>query len=68
MHEAESESEFVLTGEREISCGEATWRGRAGLFVLVPPRTPHTMRTLGEAPSRWLHFFSPAGSSSSASV
>jgi quercetin dioxygenase-like cupin family protein len=61
VHEAEAESEYVLTGEREISCENETWRGGPGLFAVVPPRARHTMRTLGDAPSRWLHFFSPAG-------
>jgi quercetin dioxygenase-like cupin family protein len=61
VHEVEAESEYVLTGEREISCEDETWHGGRGLFVVVPPRARHTMRTLGEAPSRWLHFFSPAG-------
>ena len=61
VHEAESESEYVVSGEREISCGDETWRGSAGLFVLVPPRMRHTIRTVNDAPSRWLHFFAPAG-------
>jgi quercetin dioxygenase-like cupin family protein len=61
VHEVEAESEYVLTGEREISCEDETWNGGPGLFVVVPPRARHTMRTLGDAPSRWLHFFSPAG-------
>ncbi|HEV8534506.1 MAG TPA: cupin domain-containing protein [Candidatus Limnocylindria bacterium] len=60
-HEDQDESEFVLTGEREISCGAEQWRGGRGLFVIAPPRTRHTMRTLGNESSRWLHFFSPAG-------
>src|SRR5207245_1387819 len=61
VHEAESESEYVVSGEREISCGDETLRGSAGLFVLVPPRMRHTIRTVNDAPSRWLHFFAPAG-------
>ena len=60
-HEDHDESEYVVTGEREILAADQCWRGGSGLFVLAPRRTLHTMRTVGAASSRWLHFFSPAG-------
>jgi uncharacterized cupin superfamily protein len=60
-HEEHDESEYVVTGEREILVDAQRWRGGAGMFVLAPRRSLHTMRTVGSAASRWLHFFSPAG-------
>jgi quercetin dioxygenase-like cupin family protein len=60
-HETYAESEFVLTGEREILVDDHGWTGGPGLFVIAPPRCRHTMRTVGDAKSRWLHFFSPGG-------
>jgi quercetin dioxygenase-like cupin family protein len=60
-HEEHDESEYVLTGEREILVDDQRWQGGPGLFVLAPRRRLHTMRTIGPQPSRWLHFFSPAG-------
>jgi mannose-6-phosphate isomerase-like protein (cupin superfamily) len=60
-HESWAEAEFVLTGQREIVVDGKRWAGGPGLFVMSPPRTRHLMRTAGTAPSRWLHFFSPAG-------
>ena len=60
-HEEHDESEYVLTGEREIRVDDQRWQGGPGLFVLAPRRRVHTMRTIGPHPSLWLHFFSPAG-------
>ncbi len=37
------------------------WEVGAGFFALAPRHARHGMRTVGSAPARWLHFFSPAG-------
>ena len=59
-HAAYEESEYVLSGTREIVVEEQQWHAQAGFFALAPRHAQHGMRTIGSAPSRWLHFFSPA--------
>jgi quercetin dioxygenase-like cupin family protein len=59
-HAAYDESEYVLTGTREIVIEGQRWQAEAGFFALAPRHARHGMRTVGSAPSRWLHFFSPA--------
>src|SRR5215216_5341191 len=41
-HEEHDESEYVLTGEREILIDKQRWQGGSGLFVLSPRRSVHT--------------------------
>jgi len=60
-HTAYDESEYVLSGTREIVIEDQRWEIGAGFFALAPRHTRHGMRTVGSAPARWLHFFSPAG-------
>jgi len=60
-HARYDESEYVLTGEREIAVENQRWHAAPGFFALAPRHARHGMRTVGSAPSRWLHFFSPAG-------
>jgi quercetin dioxygenase-like cupin family protein len=59
-HAAYEESEYVLSGTREIVVEGPQWHAESGFFVIAPRRAQHGMRTIGSAPSRWLHFFSPA--------
>jgi len=59
-HTAYDESEYVLSGTREIVIEDQRWEAGAGFFALAPRHTRHGMRTVGSAPARWLHFFSPA--------
>jgi quercetin dioxygenase-like cupin family protein len=59
-HSRYDESEYVLTGSRDIVVGEQRWDASSGFFALAPRHARHAMRTIGAAPSRWLHFFSPA--------
>jgi quercetin dioxygenase-like cupin family protein len=60
-HSAYDESEYVLSGTREITIQEQRWTRGPGFFALAPRHARHGMRTIGAASSRWLHFFSPAG-------
>jgi quercetin dioxygenase-like cupin family protein len=60
-HTAYDESEYVLSGTREIVIEDQRWQVGAGFFALAPRRARHGMRTVGSAAARWLHFFSPAG-------
>lgn len=60
-HTAYEESEYVLSGAREIVIGDQRWEASDGFFALAPRHARHGMRTVGSAPARWLHFFSPAG-------
>jgi quercetin dioxygenase-like cupin family protein len=60
-HTAYEESEYVLSGSREIVIEDQRWKVGGGFFALAPRRARHGMRTVGSAPARWLHFFSPAG-------
>jgi quercetin dioxygenase-like cupin family protein len=60
-HARYDESEYVLSGTREIVVEDQRWHATSGFFALAPRHARHGMRTLGSAPSRWLHFFSPAG-------
>jgi mannose-6-phosphate isomerase-like protein (cupin superfamily) len=59
-HAVCEESEYVLTGRREIVVGEHKWQASPGFFALAPRHARHGMRTTGAEKSRWLHFFSPA--------
>ena len=59
-HARYDESEYVLTGNREIVVEEHRWDATSGFFALAPRHARHGMRTAGSTPSRWLHFFSPA--------
>jgi quercetin dioxygenase-like cupin family protein len=59
-HAAYEESEYVLTGRREIVVGGEHWQAPPGFFALAPRHVGHGMRTIGAERSRWLHFFSPA--------
>jgi quercetin dioxygenase-like cupin family protein len=59
-HARYDESEYVLSGEREIVIEDRTWRATSGFFALAPRHARHGMRTIGAASSRWLHVFSPA--------
>lgn len=60
-HAAYEESEYVLSGTREIVIGDQRWEGTPGFFALAPRTVQHGMHTIGSVPSRWVHFFSPAG-------
>jgi quercetin dioxygenase-like cupin family protein len=59
-HAAYEESEYVLSGTREIVVEDQQWHAESGFFALAPRHAQHGMRTVGSAPSLWLHFFSPA--------
>jgi quercetin dioxygenase-like cupin family protein len=59
-HAEYDESEYVLTGTREIVIEEQRWEVDSGFFALAPRHARHGMRTVGATPSRWIHFFSPA--------
>jgi quercetin dioxygenase-like cupin family protein len=59
-HARYDESEYVLTGDREIVIEEQRWHAVSGFFAVAPRHARHGMRTIGSEPSRWLHFFSPA--------
>jgi quercetin dioxygenase-like cupin family protein len=59
-HTAYDESEYVLSGTREITIEDQRWEAGAGFFALAPRHARHDMRTVGSTPARWLHFFSPA--------
>jgi quercetin dioxygenase-like cupin family protein len=60
-HSAYDESEYVLSGTREITIEQQRWERGPGFFALAPHHARHGMRTIGATSSRWLHFFSPAG-------
>jgi len=59
-HTAYDESEYVLSGTREIVIEDQRWEVGVGFFALASRHARHGMRTVGSAPARWLHFFSPA--------
>ena len=59
-HTAYDESEYVLSGTREIVIEGQHWQASSGFFALAPRHARHGMRTIGSDSSRWLHFFSPA--------
>ncbi len=59
-HAGYDESEYVLSGTRDIVVDEQRWQASSGFFALAPRHARHGMRTVAAALSRWLHFFSPA--------
>jgi quercetin dioxygenase-like cupin family protein len=60
-HECEGESWYVLEGTLRFKLGQDIQQAPAGSFVFVPAGTPHCFQNIGDAPSRILVLFSPAG-------
>jgi quercetin dioxygenase-like cupin family protein len=58
-HSAE-EVVYVLEGTAEAGIGSRTLRVEAGGLVLIPSGEPHGLENVGEAPLRFLAFFSSA--------
>ena len=60
VHHLEEEQFYVLEGELAFSVGDQTFQVGPGDFVHVPRDTVHSFKN-GQAPSRILATFSPAG-------
>jgi len=61
FHTGYSESFYVLEGSMEFLVNGQTVFLEEGDAIDLPPNTPHTFKTKGDAPSRWLNIHSPKG-------
>jgi quercetin dioxygenase-like cupin family protein len=61
QHDFGSESFYVVEGGARFVVGDDEVIAGPGDYVRVPPSTPHSFETLGDAPSRILDIVSPAG-------
>jgi quercetin dioxygenase-like cupin family protein len=62
VHEREDEAFYILGGEHEFECGDATFRVGPGSYVFFPRGVPHAHRRLGDPrQSRMLIMVSPPG-------
>jgi quercetin dioxygenase-like cupin family protein len=60
-HDFGAESFYVIEGSARFVVGDHEEVVGPGGFVRVPPSTPHSFETLGDAPSRMLDILTPAG-------
>ncbi len=49
---------MVIEGQVELEMQGRRWTPRAGEEVLIPARVVHSVRNVGEGPSRWLYGYS----------
>jgi quercetin dioxygenase-like cupin family protein len=61
QHDFGAESFYVVEGSARFVVGDREEVVGPGGFVRVPPSTPHSFETLGQAPSRILDILTPAG-------
>lgn len=61
IHHNEDEMIYVLEGEIAGFCGDQTFRGGPGAYVVLPRGIPHGWRVANDAPARMLVFTTPAG-------
>lgn len=60
-HEREGESWYVIEGSLRFKLDGEIRQAPAGSFVHVPPGVPHCFQNVGNAPTRILVLFAPAG-------
>ncbi|MDI3318338.1 quercetin 2,3-dioxygenase [Pinibacter soli] len=60
VHEREDESNYILEGEIMYQIGEQTIIARAGDYVLLPKKIPHTFQLISETASTLL-LITPGG-------
>jgi quercetin dioxygenase-like cupin family protein len=61
IHHQDDEAFYILEGELSGSCGERTWRGGPGTFVLLPRGIPHCFRVESDSPARVLQLGNGTG-------
>jgi mannose-6-phosphate isomerase-like protein (cupin superfamily) len=61
LHLNQEEWFYVIEGQVVFQVGEQRLQMHAGESLLAPRRVPHTFSSVGEAPSRMLIAFCPAG-------
>jgi mannose-6-phosphate isomerase-like protein (cupin superfamily) len=60
-HYAQDEWWYIISGEYIIKVGEETYHTRAGDCVFGPRGVPHTFAKVGQAESKLIMLFQPAG-------
>ena len=50
---------FVAEGEVTIMTAHEEMRAKAGTVVVIPPRTPHRVRNIGQTPALLLNVYTP---------
>lgn len=61
VHHEDDEAFYVLDGELSGFCGEWSWRGASGSFILLPRGLPHGFRVEGDTPARVLQLGNGSG-------
>ena len=63
VHHQHTDAFYVLEGELTFTIGSEaeTVTHSSGGFVAVPPEVPHSFRTAGDRPARWLTIHTPDG-------
>lgn len=61
IHHEDDEALYILEGELAGCCGERTWRGGPGTFVLLPRGVPHSFGVEGATPARVLQVGNGSG-------
>ena len=61
IHHEDDEAFYILEGELSGTCGEHSWRGGAGTFVLLPRGVPHGFRVESATPARLLQLGNGSG-------
>ena len=59
LHRKHEETWYVLDGELEFTIGDESVRLGPGAWVLVPIGVPHTFRSSGDQPARFLSTMTP---------
>jgi mannose-6-phosphate isomerase-like protein (cupin superfamily) len=54
LHRSHEEAFYLIQGQVEFVLGEEELEMRAGGAVLVPPRTPHCFRNVGDGDVEWI--------------
>ena len=60
-HYAQDEWWYIISGEYLVKVGEETYHAKAGDCVFGPRGVPHTFAKVGEAESKLIMLFQPAG-------
>lgn len=50
---------FVAEGEVMVMTAHEELRAKAGMVVVIPPRTPHRVRNVGAVPALLLNVYTP---------
>ena len=59
LHQAHTETIYVLEGEGQMTLGDSSFLIRPGLHLFIPKGTPHSVETVGTVPLKVLSIQAP---------